>query len=78
MLISDTDNIGGTIGKAGPKVDFGSKLPITLGIYTGAVDADPVKFAYDKQNWDSNDKSRCSVGAYDNGKREMDCGFTCN
>ena len=45
------DNVGGTIGKAGPKVGFGSKLPHAIGIYTGKVDADAVKFAYDKQSW---------------------------
>ncbi|EAT77200.2 hypothetical protein SNOG_15535 [Parastagonospora nodorum SN15] len=46
-------------------------------VKTGAVDADPVRFAYGGQSWDSNDKARCSVGKYDNGKRQLDCGFTC-
>jgi hypothetical protein len=41
------------------------------------VDADPVSFAYGGDVWTSEDE-RCSVGAYDSGKREMDCGFTCN
>lgn len=68
--------IGGT-EKVGPSVSLTSKLPWTVEIKTGGVDADPVSFAYGGDAWDSND-SRCSVGAYDNGKREMDCGFTCN
>ncbi|KAF2681924.1 hypothetical protein K458DRAFT_342944 [Lentithecium fluviatile CBS 122367] len=54
------------------------KLPWTLIVNTGAVDADPVQFAYGGQTWDSNDKNRCSVGAYDNNERQMDCGFTCD
>jgi hypothetical protein len=41
------------------------------------MDADPVTFAYGGQSWDSND-SRCSVGAYDRGTREMDCRWECN
>lgn len=73
---ANENKIGG-VGKSGPKVSLGSKLPLTVEVSTGAVDADPVYFAYGSQSWDSNDKGRCSVGAYDNGKREMDCGFTC-
>jgi hypothetical protein len=67
----------GNFNKGGPTASVTSKLPLTLEIKTGGVDADPVSFAYGGQTWDSNDKGRCSVGKYDNGKRQIDCGFTC-
>ncbi|KAF2679415.1 hypothetical protein K458DRAFT_314286, partial [Lentithecium fluviatile CBS 122367] len=54
------------------------KLPYKVDIYTGAIDTDPVRFAYAGQTWDSNNQSRCSVEAYDNNVRQMDCGFTCD
>lgn len=75
---ANENKIGGTDGKVGPTLSLTSKLPLTLEIKTGGVDADPVSFAYGSQSWDSNDESRCSVGKYDSGKREMDCGFTCD
>lgn len=74
---ANENQIGG-VGRSGPSVSLTSKLPLTLEIKTGGVDADPVSFAYGSQSWDSNDSARCKVGAYDNGKREMDCGFTCD
>ncbi|KAH8833184.1 hypothetical protein DL96DRAFT_1585129 [Flagelloscypha sp. PMI_526] len=40
------------------------------------VDDDPLLFSFQAQNFDSN-SGQCSVGAYDSGKREMDCGFSC-
>lgn len=54
-------------------------LPYTLDVGAGAVDSDPVTFAYAGQTWDSNDSTvhQCMVGAYDGGSRQMDCGFTC-
>ena len=44
-----------------------------------AVDKNSLDFEYDNVRWDSNEKNthHCSVGAYDKGKREMDCGFIC-
>jgi hypothetical protein len=72
------ENSIGSFTKGGPTASVTSKLPLTLEIKTGGVDADPVSFAYGDQSWNSNDKARCSVGKYDNGKRQMDCGFTCN
>ncbi|KAH7079682.1 hypothetical protein FB567DRAFT_449403 [Paraphoma chrysanthemicola] len=72
------ENKIGEFKKGGPTASVTSKLPLTLEIKTGGVDADAVRFAYGSQSWDSNDKSRCSVGKYDNGKRQMDCGFTCD
>ena len=71
------ENQIGAIGKVGPTISLTSKLPLTLETKTGAVDADPVSFAYGGQSWDSNDSGRCEVGAYDSGARQMDCGFTC-
>jgi hypothetical protein len=59
----------------GQGVDVDSALPLVLVVTAENIDSDPVKFAYGAQSWDSN--SQCSVGGYDSGKREMDCGFTC-
>lgn len=73
----NNENKIGSTGKGGPTASVTSKLPWTIEIKTGGVDADPVSFAYGGDSWNSNDKARCSVGKYDNGKREMDCGFTC-
>lgn len=72
------ENEIGSSGKVGPSVSLTSKLPLTLEIKTGGVDADPVSFAYGSQSWDSNDGGRCSIGDYDSGARDMDCGFTCD
>ncbi|KAK7753698.1 hypothetical protein SLS62_004321 [Diatrype stigma] len=52
-----------------------SALPYQLVISVGAVDSDPVQFSYAGQTWSSS--RGCSTGAYDSGKRQMDCGFTC-
>lgn len=40
------------------------------------LDDDPLQFAYAGSAWDSN-SPQCSVGGYDNGSRNMDCGFPC-
>lgn len=74
---NNENKIGGTDKAGGPSLSLTSKLPYTLEIHTGGVDADPVSFAYAGQSWDSNDSSRCKVGAYDSGARQMDCGFSC-
>jgi hypothetical protein len=70
------ENSIGSLPKGGPTASVTSKLPLTLEIKTGGVDDDPVTFAYGGDSWSSND-ARCSVGSYDNGKREIDCGFSC-
>lgn len=70
------ENKIGSSAKGGPDASVTSKLPFTLEITSGNVDADPISFAYGGDKWTSDD-SRCSVGKYDNGKREMDCGFEC-
>lgn len=71
--------IGSTNGKVGPTASVTSLLPLTFEVQTGGVDADPVSFQYADESWDSNnqDTYHCSVGAYDSGSRQMDCGFTC-
>jgi hypothetical protein len=74
---ADKNVIGGTGGPSGPTLTLASQLPFTLDIQTHNIDADPVSFQYAGQSWDSNDQSRCSVGAYDSGARQMDCGFSC-
>jgi hypothetical protein len=77
---ANQNEIGSSNGKQGAKLIFGSRLPVPFIVNSRAVDADPLDFEYDNVKWDSDDKAThfCSVGAYDNGKREMDCGFTCN
>lgn len=67
----------GSTARGGPAASVMSKLPYTLEVSTGNVDDDAVSFAYAGDSWDSNN-SRCKVGAYDSGSRQMDCGFTCN
>ncbi|KAH8165071.1 hypothetical protein CIB48_g3210 [Xylaria polymorpha] len=52
-----------------------SQLPYTLVVTSGAVDSDPVGFAYAGYVFSSS--SGCSTGSYDGGNREMDCGFAC-
>jgi hypothetical protein len=80
------NEIGTTGGKTGltllygrPKLVFPSKLPLPFVVNSRVIDSDPVDFEYDGVRWDSNNKDthHCSVGAYDGGKREIDCGFTC-
>lgn len=72
----ENENKIGGVGKSGPDVTLKTKLPKTLRVWTGAVDADPVKFHYDNQKWTSEDDN-CSTGKYDSGNRDMDCTFKC-
>ena len=64
-------------------INISSKLPYQLVVTTalpGSVpdtDAEPVSFAYGGDLWNSGDQTRCSVGNYDSGARNMDCGFAC-
>ncbi|KAL2055058.1 hypothetical protein ABVK25_004880 [Lepraria finkii] len=60
----------------GQGVDVDSALPEVLIVTAQNVDSDPVQFAYAGQSWDSN-SGQCSVGGYDSGSRQIDCGFTC-
>jgi hypothetical protein len=83
VLLKDADSmiIGNTLGVVDARdpvavSGFGGQLPVQLIVTTGGVDADPVKFAYGDQSWDSN-SDQCKMGKYDSGKREGDCGFNC-
>ncbi|KAI2629217.1 hypothetical protein GGS26DRAFT_591886 [Hypomontagnella submonticulosa] len=72
------DIIGGVDRQAiADRSSFGisSQLPAVLIVTAGSVDSDPVSFAYNGQSWSSS--SGCSTGGYENGNREMDCGFAC-
>ncbi|MCJ1342826.1 hypothetical protein MMC31_001015 [Peltigera leucophlebia] len=83
--VSIIDANGALIGKvvgadapAGVEVDVKSTLPNVLVVTTGKVDHDAVLFKYGAQAWGSNDQQHhCDFGAYDSGKREGDCGFSC-
>lgn len=61
---------------SGQGVDVDSALPLVFIATAGNVDDDPINFAYGDHSWKSSD-SRCSVGGYDSGSRQMDCGFPC-
>lgn len=64
-------------------INISSKLPYQLIVTTalpGSVpdtDAEPVNFAYGGDSWNSGDQTRCSQGGYENGARNIDCGFAC-
>lgn len=55
-----------------------SQLPYGVVMTSGALDADPIGLAYAGETWTTNSSPQCSVGKYDNGKRSIDCGFTCS
>ncbi|KAI6085697.1 hypothetical protein F4821DRAFT_260609 [Hypoxylon rubiginosum] len=76
------DGIGGVKGQAiADRTSFdilpgpSNELPAKLTLTAGSVDSDPITFAYNGQSWSSS--SGCSTGGYQNGNREMDCGFAC-
>jgi len=64
-------------------ISISSFLPyqlIVTAVLPGSVpdtDAEPLQFAYGGDFWNSGDTTRCSVGNYDSGARNMDCGFAC-
>ena len=63
---------------SGQGVGVTSALPLVLIVTAQNVDDDAVLFAYGDQSWGSNDQPhQCNFGAYDSGKREGDCGFSC-
>ncbi|TRX98102.1 hypothetical protein FHL15_000747 [Xylaria flabelliformis] len=77
-----TDAIGAIIGGANrltigdfTSADVASQLPYLVVISAGAVDEDPVQFAYAGSQFSSS--HGCSTGGYEDGNRDMDCGFTC-
>ncbi|KAF2828923.1 hypothetical protein CC86DRAFT_287247, partial [Ophiobolus disseminans] len=79
---ANQNEIGNSVaaGKTGSKIVFNSKLPMPFVVNSRAVDADPLDFEYGPERWDSNEQAahHCKMGAYDNGKRDMDCGFRCD
>jgi hypothetical protein len=81
------DANGNEIGKSGDRLfikggeakGMSSKLPFQVSIKPGAVDDDALWFYYGDQAFTSNDQEHhCNFGAYDNGSRRGDCGFTCD
>ncbi|KAF9770487.1 hypothetical protein IL306_011978 [Fusarium sp. DS 682] len=88
------DNGGNQIGHVqhaevddGGYLSVSSQLPFTFDLSVGAVDADPVSFAYAGQTWTCNGDDQsghaCTLGkgknhGYENGDREGDMGFTCD
>lgn len=61
-----------------PAMIIHSKLPYQVYVSVGTVDTDVVCFWYSDQWFCSNDQAhKCNFGAYDSGKREGDCGFSC-
>lgn len=72
----------GSVSGADASVNVGigvtSKLPWDVVVTAQNVDDDPVLMAYSDQSWAYADIAhQCNFGAYDSGKREGDCGFTC-
>lgn len=72
-LVGEVDYYDAPTGQG---VGIDSELPLVFVATVGKVDNDPISFAYGSQSWESNSK-QCSVGKYDSGSRQMDCGFTC-
>ena len=79
-LMDGLDDVIGGVSKlsvaGGNFVGFDSQLPSVFEVEVGANDAQPLRFMYAGQGW-STDSSQCSVGDYDSGSRQLDCGFTC-
>ncbi|KAH7085552.1 hypothetical protein BKA63DRAFT_548669 [Paraphoma chrysanthemicola] len=77
IMDANQNEIGNSGGKqVGPVLVLTTPLPNTFTITAKAVDTDSLRLGYDGVEWDAVAPA-CSVGAYDSGKREMDCGFTC-
>ncbi|KAI1174314.1 hypothetical protein F4777DRAFT_554623 [Nemania sp. FL0916] len=76
------DAIGALVGGVNrlSVIDFASasvssELPYQVVISVGSVDSDEVRFAYAGAAFSSS--SGCSTGGYEDGNRDMDCGFPC-
>lgn len=72
----------GTVGyqdaPSGQSVHCSSRLPNPVVVTAQNVDTDALLFEYGGQHFGSNDQAHyCNFGAYDSGKREGDCGFSC-
>lgn len=57
-------------------VDVDGPLPYVFEATVGFVDSDPIQFHYGGQFWESTG-AQCSMGKYDSGSRNGDCGFSC-
>jgi hypothetical protein len=81
VVIKDAkgENIGQLLNAdATNPISVDSRLPLPLIVTAGNVDSDAVLFNYGDQAFGSNDQAHhCDFGAYDNGARDGDCGFTC-
>ncbi|KAJ3738803.1 hypothetical protein DFH05DRAFT_1516325 [Lentinula detonsa] len=64
-------------GDGSKPVPVSSQLHDPLTITTGPNDKSALSFSFGKDKWNSDAKSRCSVGKYDHGIRQMDCNFQC-
>lgn len=75
------DQVGAVTGLSAPGgsyQDIDSKLPYVFEVEVGANDQQPVMFMYSGQAWSSHDKGQCKkVGGFQNGNRDMNCGFNC-
>lgn len=81
-LLDDNRVPVGTLGidaEGGSSVDVTGALPYVFILQPGAHgngDDDPIDLKYG--DWSEQTKApACSVGKYDGGKRQMDCGFRC-
>ena len=77
------DSVGATLGGVdkqpaigGQALNINSQLPAVFEVIVGSVDSDSIEFKYAGQTWYST-AGQCSVGKYNKGSRQMDCGFTC-
>lgn len=63
----------------GQEWSFVSQLPYPLVIHGGATDFDPIGFSYNGVTWTSKDNANhyCVEGAFADGSRGIDCGWTC-
>ncbi|KAI0970409.1 hypothetical protein F4678DRAFT_138725 [Xylaria arbuscula] len=71
--------IGGVSGLAIEDFSSGdvtSQLPDVLVISTGTADNDAVRLDYAGSHFSSSSQE-CSTGGYEDGNRDMDCGFPC-
>jgi len=46
-------------------------------VTTDATDEKPLKFQYAGDEWFSDNETRCQVGDYDSGERNMNCNLAC-
>ena len=77
-ILIGTPNSAQFVTLKGQPTNVLTQLPFFVTFTVGAVDDDPVTFAYNGQPWDSNDQDNHSgIGAYDSGSRRGDTRFSC-